>query len=131
MRPWFIVVVVVVLAGVAISLLIPAISAGPATSEIRTALSNCRQLQLAFSEYSKIHHRTASTLSDLLEAGLIDKPLLDNLTRRKGLYFVYLHPDIGPKDIFMEIYLPEAHVTMTAGGDGKITPIRNLGKKQK
>lgn len=122
MRPWFIAVILLILGGVVVFLLLPAMPAGPAKSEISKALSNCRQLQLAVQEYSMTHDRSSATLSALVEAKLIDQPLLNRLTRDEGMYFVSFRSNMSPEDILIEVFLPKAYITMTVGGDGRVNP---------
>jgi competence protein ComGC len=130
MRTWFIVAVALVLGAVLLALSIPAVSTGIGRTETTEALSNCRQIQIAVKDYFEQNGQSPASLSMLLEAGIVDKDLFHNLTTGKGVYLIYFREDMRETDIFMEAYLPKVHVTMTAGGDGMVTPSK-YHKKQK
>lgn len=113
------------------ALSIPAISVGICKTDATEALSNCRQLQIAVGDYVKKNNRSPTSLSALHAEGFIDNDLFENLTGEKGLYLIYFRQDMKKEDIFIEAFLPKVHVTMTAGGDGMITPIKHHNNKQK
>jgi len=131
MRPWFTIFLVLIIGGILVALSIPVISVGICKTDATEAISNCRQLQIVVGDYFKKNNRPPTSLSALHAEGIIDIDLFENLTGSKGLYLIYFRQDMKKEDIFIEAFLPKVHITMTAGGDGMITPIKYHNKKQK
>ena len=130
MRPWFTIVAVLIFGGILVALSIPAVFVGISKTDATEALNNCRQLQIAVGNYIKKNNSSPPSLSALHAEGFLDNELFDNLSGAKGLYVIYCRQDMKKEDVFIEAFLLKVHVTMTAGGDGMITPIKHHNNNQ-